>query len=303
MDQPELATDLDSPRTPGPPALLAAFLVAGLVMNGACTGEGDGAADGPAPSSTTAPTSDEVDGLFALADGRELYLRCTGAGSPTVILEGGDDDDSSSYQFAEAQLAATTRTCVYDRANLGRSDADPRCRGLEEIVTDLEQLLSAAEVPAPYVLVGTSGGGHITVGYAVDHPEQVTGMVLVEVPPPFPDPPRWLVAETRCDAPGNVESRDFLQVERDAWDTRREVGDIPVTVISNQYGPDEVAAAPAFERALIRDNVERQQGWLVLSPDAEQVVVHTGHAVEEADPQLVVDAILDVVDAARGAGS
>ena len=26
-----------------------------------------------------------------------------------------------------------------------------------------------------------------------------------------------LVAETRCDAPGNIESRDYLQVERDAW--------------------------------------------------------------------------------------
>jgi len=28
-------------------------------------------------------------------------------------------------------------------------------------------------------------------------------------------------------------------------------------------------------------------------------VVHTGHAVEEVDPQLVIDAILDVVQAAQ----
>jgi len=28
-------------------------------------------------------------------------------------------------------------------------------------------------------------------------------------------------------------------------------------------------------------------------------VVHTGHAVEEEDPDLVIDAILDVVKAAR----
>jgi hypothetical protein len=46
-------------------------------------------------------------------------------------------------------------------------------------------------------------------------------------------------------------------------------------------------------------NVERQQGWLVLSPRAEQIVVHTGHAVEEDDPQLVIDVILDVLGAAR----
>jgi len=49
----------------------------------------------------------------------------------------------------------------------------------------------------------------------------------------------------------------------------------------------------------MRDNVQRQQGWLVLSPSAEQIVVHTGHAVEEEDPELVIDVILDVVRAAR----
>jgi hypothetical protein len=46
-------------------------------------------------------------------------------------------------------------------------------------------------------------------------------------------------------------------------------------------------------------NVDEQKGWLVLSPRAEQIVVTTGHAVEEADPQLVIDAILAVVSDAR----
>jgi hypothetical protein len=37
----------------------------------------------------------------------------------------------------------------------------------------------------------------------------------------------------------------------------------------------------------------------VLSPSAEQIVVETGHAVEEEDPKVIIDAILDVVKAAR----
>ena len=49
----------------------------------------------------------------------------------------------------------------------------------------------------------------------------------------------------------------------------------------------------------MRRNVADQKGWLVLSPQARQLVVHTGHAVEEADPELVIDAILDVVKASR----
>ncbi len=49
----------------------------------------------------------------------------------------------------------------------------------------------------------------------------------------------------------------------------------------------------------MRRNVERQRGWLALSPRAKQLVVRTGHAVEEDDPDLVIDAVLDVVKAAR----
>ncbi len=250
---------------------------------------------GPADS---APV--DLDGVVKIDGGRGLYVRCTGTGSPTVLLEGGDEDTSDSYGFAESALAEVTRTCVYDRANLGRSDPDPGPRGLAELVADFEGLLEAAEIPGPYVLVGTSGGGYISAGYAVAHPDQVAGMVFVEVPGPFWNAPQWLIDVTRWDSPENVENRNYLEVEKEAWAARRPIGDIPVTVISNEYSADEIAGAEfPEERRGMRKNLQIQRGWLVLSPLAEQIVVHTGHAVEEADPELVREAILDVVEAAR----
>ena len=116
--------------------------------------------------------------------------------------------------------------------------------------------------------------------------------MFVEVPAPWVDAPPEVVAETAWDHPQNVERRDYLQVERDAWAARREIGDIPVTIISNDYGPDAEFAAE-------RTNVDDQRGWLVLSPRAGQIVVETGHAVEEREPQLVIDAILEVVAGSR----
>jgi pimeloyl-ACP methyl ester carboxylesterase len=217
-----------------------------------------------------------------------------------VILESGDEDTLSSYRFAIPSLAAVTRTCAYDRANLGYSDPAPGPRGLPELVADLEHAISAAEIPGPFVLVGTSGGGYITAGYAFAHPRQVEGMVFVDVGSPFLNPPAELVRDARWDSPVNLENRDYLQVEKDAWSARERVGDIPVTVISNRYSAEEIAAAHhAGERAGMRTNVKDQRGWLILSPQAEQMVVHTGHAVEEADPALVTNAILAVVQAAR----
>ena len=231
---------------------------------------------------------------------RGLYVRCTGTGSPTVIMEGGDEDTSDSYAFAEPTVSKLTRTCVYDRANLGQSDPAPGPRGLSDLVGDLERLIQVAEIPAPYVLVGTSGGGYISAGYAYAHPRQVAGMAFIEVAAPFRNPPREIVEATDPSNPENVEKRDYLQVEKDAWAARRRIGDIPVTIVTDKPSAEAIKESPFPSEARgMRRNVEDQKGWLVLSPRAKQVVVHTGHAVEEEDPKLVIDVIIDTVKASR----
>lgn len=269
--------------------------------------EGDRASTDAEATVSTAPTqteadhpSGDLDEVVQIDGDRGLYVRCKGTGSPTVIMEGGDLDTSDSYAFAEEAIAEETRACVYDRAGLGRSDPPPGPVGLDEVVGDFEALLEAAPIRGPYVLVGTSGGGYIPVGYAAEHPDQVAGMVFVEVPAPFRNPPAEIVKLTKPSHPENVERRDYLQVEKDAWAARRPIGEIPITVISNRYSKSDIAASlHPSERRGMRANVAEQKGWLVLSPRAKQVVVTTGHAVEEEDPKLVIDAILDVVRAAR----
>ncbi len=65
-----------------------------------------------------------------------------------------------------------------------------------------------------------------------------------------------------------------------------------MTVITNDYGD-----YPLDEEG--RTNVEDQQGWLVLSPQAKQVIVTSGHNVPGIEPALVADEILKVVETAR----
>jgi pimeloyl-ACP methyl ester carboxylesterase len=281
-------------------ALLGALaLASGCADDEAETGQTGGQRETVA-ATTTDTGSEPIDDVVEIDGGRGLYIRCTGTGSPTVVMEGGDGDTSDSYRFAEPAVSARTRTCVYDRANLGRSDAAPGPRGLHDLVGDLDRLLEAAEIASPYVLVGTSGGGFITAGYAYKHPDRVAGMVFVDTGIPLENPPRPIVEETDPANPQNVERRDYLQVERDAWEARKEIGDIPVSIISVKFSDAAIAESPfPVERRAMRQNVQRQKGWLVLSPRAKQVVARTSHSVEEDDPDLVIKAILDVARAAQ----
>jgi len=285
-------------------ALRAAGVAAVVAAVAGCGGGDDAASSSggtTTQSSATTPSAPEnLDRVVKVDGDRGLFVSCTGTGSPTVIMEGGDEDTSDSYAFATPTISRLTRTCVYDRANLGQSDPAPGPRGLSDLVGDLERLVQVAKIPPPYVLVGTSGGGYISAGYAYAHPRQVAGMAFIEVPAPFRNPPREIVEATDPSNPENIEKRDYLQIEKDAWAARRRIGDIPVTIVTDKPSAEAIKASPfPSERRGMRGNVEDQEGWLVLSPRAKQVVVHTGHAVEEEDPELVIDIVINTVRASR----
>jgi pimeloyl-ACP methyl ester carboxylesterase len=67
---------------------------------------------------------------------------------------------------------------------MGFSDPGPQPRDGVAIVSDLEKLLKAADVPGPYVLVGHSMAGlHVRL-FAVRNPQPVAGLVLVDAATP-----------------------------------------------------------------------------------------------------------------------
>ena len=197
-------------------------------------------------------------GKLDIGNGRELFLDCEGSGSPTVLLEAGDQDTGlEAWRFVMPRLIGQSQTCTYARAGLGASSPASGCRQLGDLVNDLDALLESAGIGGPYVLVGASGGGFIMAGFAARHPRQVAGMVFVETPKAltaklYPD----VVPQIRCNAAGNVERRDYLAVEHAAWDHRKQLGDIPLTIMTNDYG---ASVDPTLDEAT---NV-RGSAWLV----------------------------------------
>ena len=130
---------------------------------------------------------------FDIGAGRKLFLECRGAAPadyPTVVLIAGYHGSSDSWTQRDALsllplavgpavlpgLARENRVCAYDRPGTVRSMADApltdrstpvaQPRTVRDLVSELHGLLSAAQIPAPYILVGHSLGGLIALLYA-----------------------------------------------------------------------------------------------------------------------------------------
>ncbi|PYV83197.1 MAG: hypothetical protein DMG93_09395 [Acidobacteria bacterium] len=112
--------------------------------------------------------------------GLRLHINCTGAGSPTVVLESGPNDSSVIWQLLQTQISKFTRVCSYDRAGFGWSDAPNEPRSSSNIANELERLLTRADVSGPYILVGHDFGTLDLRVFATRHRQQVAGMVFVD---------------------------------------------------------------------------------------------------------------------------
>ena len=112
--------------------------------------------------------------------GYRLLLNCTGAGSPTVILESGWGDVSIEWRTVQTEIAKFSRVCSYDRAGYGGSGPGPMPRTSLQIAKELHALLKNAGETPPYVLVGSSFGGYNVRVFNGLYPDEVAGIVLAD---------------------------------------------------------------------------------------------------------------------------
>ena len=240
--------------------------------------------------------------------GRGLYVECVGAGSPTVLLEAGFGGTTNNWTGVLPELGRTTRTCAYDRAGLGASDAIPGVHDASDEIKDLERLVDRARIEPPYVLVGHSYGGLLVRLFARAHPDQTGGVVLVD-----------------------AEGRDAWQRGRAAWpkslapklrravadrivldgvDMRasaalassiRSVGDKPLVVITPARERDLfVGFPPEVYRRWNRLWRTMQTELAGLSSDHAYVVaLRSDHFVQRDQPLVVIGAVRAAVRAVR----
>jgi pimeloyl-ACP methyl ester carboxylesterase len=245
--------------------------------------------------------------------GRRLFLRCTGHRSPTVVFEGGLTTD---WYELQNRLSGFTRVCSYDHPNgpRSRSDPAPTPRTARDFVADLHALLGVARVPGPYVLAGHSNGGLFTQLYASTYPRQVAGLVLIDAVhsatikrrlamlKPLVSPEEWQVLrQLMITVPPRLvdpEQVDIWTSERQTRIALRRSPPRPMPLVVLAHGhPEPGTPFVELEERLWRQ-LQRELAHLV--PGGRLVIAtESGHDIQHEQPELVLDAIHDVVLAVR----
>src|SRR5204862_6309295 len=90
--------------------------------------------------------------------GHSLYLECFGTNGPVMLFDAGSGSTGETWKSSRKGFIGLVdndyRRCLYDRANLGKSDKVAGARTSATAAEELHALLHAADLPPPYVLVG-----------------------------------------------------------------------------------------------------------------------------------------------------
>jgi pimeloyl-ACP methyl ester carboxylesterase len=252
-------------------------------------------------------------------DGRRIGLSCVGNGSPTVLLIGGMVSPADRvWPSTVDALSPLTRVCVFDRAGIGPSDpASSVSQTAADIAADLHAALQAAGETGSFLPVGFSFGGLVAQLFASTYPAEVAGVVLVEGAPPG-----WNVVDLTL-APLPEAVREGLREE-----VAGRAPAVPSSPVDHLVSEAQVLAAPpppsvpivmvvAGKAALlpvegiatVGDLEGAARFYLAQAGQARDlgarivVAEESGHLVPFDQPEVMIAAIEDVVQAGRDPSS
>lgn len=125
-------------------------------------------------------TNPRVTERFLRNDRAQLYIREVGEGQPIIVLHGGPEFDHR-YLLPELDcLSDSVRLVYYDQRGRGRSYSGEGAQDvtLASEIDDLDRVRQSLGCETVAVL-GHSWGGQLAMEYAVQHPDRVSHLILM----------------------------------------------------------------------------------------------------------------------------
>ncbi len=181
---------------------------------------------------------------------------------------------------------------------MGQSEKAPTPRTCEDTISDLRSLLLSANLNPPYILVAHSWSGLNARWFANQYPDEIAGMILVEAvhENKYEEFEKVLSQEKAermwvfvKDPSKNDETIDRI-ASIEQVHNKQSVFNFPLIILTRAAASDE----------LNKIETDLQADFLKLSTKSKQYFSkYNDHFIQNSDPELVIDAIRQVVESVK----
>ncbi|MGZ3863171.1 MAG: alpha/beta fold hydrolase [Bacteroidia bacterium] len=249
---------------------------------------------------------------FVEINGKKQYYLDKGTGKPTVIFLTGLGVPMTDISEIQNQVSLFTRTITYDRAGIGRSEPLNNERHLENLTTELNELLDKIGINKA-ILVGHSMGGWLAQYFTYKHPEKVIGLIILDSPDiSYRSKRRALRTETeklKFDSlPGAyyMDNGEFSETIKSELKNTRTVDS---ALLAGKKIPVKIPLTFIASTQVSEDKYSKQdneiklgllKGQLKTNPKMKLILTEkSGHFIYEDEPKLVISEIASMVNRIR----
>lgn len=213
----------------------------------------------------------------------KMYVNCYGKGDLTVIFESGFGGSYTNWAQEQPAISQIARTFSYTRIENGRTSLDQ--------VHELHALLEKTKVRGPYIIVAHSIAGFNARLFAGTYPGEVAGIVFIDCA--YEDQAEDPVFKSQMPK----ELNEFINTDANQVKEitkKNALRNIPIAVLTADHFGAETY--PGERTAW----VNYQNKIASLSNKSKHIFVkNSSHFIQSEHPQVVIDAIKDIIKQAK----
>ena len=222
----------------------------------------------------------------------------------TLVFENGSRNCIQRWATLLQQLPDNLNVYAYNRPGYCNSSSATTDRTSANLVNELRQSLRQQGLNPPYILIGHSLGGLYMQHFARQYPNEVKGLVLVDAVYPGllkkPDEFPWYT-KTAMTLFMSGDMKDEIykaNASSEMIDSLPAIDHMPIVRLFNQpKSKIEDGSAKEIDLGMLNRDEKVIAKIRNLYPRAKIVVADSSHQMQETSPELVVQAIKDVIQA------
>lgn len=234
---------------------------------------------------------------LVISGDHKLATKTFGEGDVTVIFESGLAGYLKSWENIGIISALTNdvKVVLYNRPGISPSDKSNEPANIENMLKDLDSVVSALAQKDKLILVGHSLGGAIIRAYSIKYPQKVNGLVFIDTSHEvfLEDVKQEEIIEQLSDMgvpETDVYYKELIYLENTLkyLSSIGNLPDIPVVVLTATEGDWPDGARESW--------IEAHQSLGIGVSDFTHLKLKSGHFIQNSHPEQITSSILEIVN-------